>query len=60
MGSSSFTRSKNFGVILGSIGCFIVLVGFVSFVAYELITSHYREVQEEDEELGELPGMLGE
>jgi hypothetical protein len=57
MGSSSFTRSKTFGVILGSIGSFIVLVGFVSFVAYDLITSHCREVQEEDEELGELPGM---
>lgn len=57
MDSSSFTRSKTFGVILGSVGSFIVLVGLVSFVAYKLITRHRREVQEEDEELGELPGM---
>jgi hypothetical protein len=57
MGSSSFTRSKTFGVVLGSVGSFIVLVGFVSFVAYKLITRRGREVQEEDEELGELPGM---
>jgi hypothetical protein len=35
VGSSSFTRSKTFGVILGSIGSFIVLVGFVSFLAYK-------------------------
>ncbi|CAL4964784.1 unnamed protein product [Urochloa decumbens] len=54
---SSFTRSRVFGVVLGSIGSLIVLVVFVTFFAYKLRKQRRQEMQEEDEEFGELPGM---
>ncbi|GJN06019.1 hypothetical protein PR202_ga23704 [Eleusine coracana subsp. coracana] len=54
--SSSLTKSRVLGVILGSVGGFIVLAIFVTFFAYKLRTRHHWELQE-DEELGELQGM---
>ncbi|CAO2193336.1 unnamed protein product [Urochloa humidicola] len=55
--STSFTRSRVFGVVLGSIGSLIVLVVFVTFFAYKLRKQRQKEMQEGDEEFGELPGM---
>ncbi|KAK3160152.1 hypothetical protein QOZ80_1BG0055910 [Eleusine coracana subsp. coracana] len=54
--SSSLTKSRVLGVILGSVGGFIVFAVLVTFFAYKLRTRHRWELQE-DEELGELQGM---
>jgi len=54
---SSFTKSRVFGVVLGSIGSLIVLFGFVTFFAYKLRRQRHQEMHEGDEEFGELPGM---
>ncbi|KAL6626599.1 hypothetical protein ACP70R_030325 [Stipagrostis hirtigluma subsp. patula] len=51
------SRSRVLGVILGSVGSLIVLVVFVTFFTYKLRKQRYREVQEGDEEFGEIPGM---
>ncbi|RCV24351.1 hypothetical protein SETIT_5G078100v2 [Setaria italica] len=56
-GSTSFTRSRVFSAVLGSIGSLIVLVVFITFFAYKLRKQRHQEMQEEDEEFGELPGM---
>ncbi|XP_062204142.1 PR5-like receptor kinase [Phragmites australis] len=57
MNSSSSSRSRVFDVILGSVSSSIVLVIFITFFAYKRRKWRQREVQEGDEEFGELPGL---
>ncbi|CAD6232431.1 unnamed protein product [Miscanthus lutarioriparius] len=54
--SSSFTGARVFAVILGSVGSLIVLAVFITFFAYKLRTRQHQEIEEADEEFGELLG----
>jgi predicted Ser/Thr protein kinase len=54
--SSSFARARAFAVILGSVGSLIVLTVFITFLAYKRRTRQHQEMEEADEEFGELLG----
>ncbi|CAL4964790.1 unnamed protein product [Urochloa decumbens] len=54
--TNSSTR-RVLGITLGSVCSLIVLVIFITFFTYKLRIWRYREVEEGDEEFGELPGM---
>ncbi|KAJ1256071.1 hypothetical protein BS78_K087600 [Paspalum vaginatum] len=55
--SSTFPRSRLVAVVLGSVATLIVLIIFITFLAYKLRTRQHGEMEEGDEEFGELPGM---
>ncbi|KAL6641584.1 hypothetical protein ACP70R_019765 [Stipagrostis hirtigluma subsp. patula] len=55
--SSSLAKSRNFGVILGSVGGFAVLVILITFVTCKLRTRQRQQTEEQDEEFGELQGI---
>lgn len=54
--SSSYARRRVFAVILGSIGSLIVLAVFITFFAYKRRTWRRQEIEEGNEEFGELIG----
>ncbi|CAL4977419.1 unnamed protein product [Urochloa decumbens] len=55
--SSSDARRRVFAVILGCVGSLILLAVFITFFTYIKRTWQCQEIEEEDEEFGELLGM---